>query len=249
MLNKRYDGMDGHIRDIQNNTSTLIQQMEQNVSDQISDLEDELSDIAVAIDPGTSTPSLTEPPLGLASDIANIGDGTVANSIKTIDNKLESSLNGVKFGINSSGEYGYINSLNQIVPFKLGEIEQLVISVWGTNAANISCTYLNIGSNTTSPNGTATYWTTAAKDNYISFSTAKKELTLVAFICMQGSKSYTVTPSITTGGTGTILYEYPDIGACGRAWKINIKNISGTVRINIYTSYSAIGCIGYMILK
>lgn len=227
MLNKRYDGMDGHIQDIKN----------------------EFADCAVAIDPGTSTPSLTEPPLGLASDIANIGDGTLANAVKEVNDNLNDSLNGIKFGIGNNGEYGYINNLNELIPFKLGEVEQLVISVWGTNAANISCTYLNIGSATTSPNGTATYWTSAAKDNYISFTTDKTELDLIAFICMQGSKSYTVTPSITSGGTGTVLYEYPDIGACGRAWKIHVSNISGTVKINIYTSYSAIGCIGYMILK
>lgn len=84
-----------------------------------------------------------------------------------------------------------------------------------------------------------TGWTTARTENYIQFTTDKKSLDITVKLTMQGASNYTITPSV-TGADYVILKEIHATNNPLNVYQSRLTNISGTVKISLTTSYSAV---------
>ena len=82
-------------------------------------------------------------------------------------------------------------------------------------------------------------WTTERTENYIQFTTGKKSLDITIKLTMQGASFYTITPSV-IGADYVILKEIHATDNPLNVYQLRLTNISGTVKISLTTSYSAV---------
>lgn len=177
--------------------------------------------------PPTTDKTLTKS--GVAADAKAVGDSFTANF--TASDGLQ-----FKFGKDGDGNYGYYGADGSLIPFKK-MVTQSVVITRTTLSMSTRQLYSTAGDITNFTGNIG--WTGARTENYIQFTTDKKSLDITVKLTMQGASNYTITPSV-TGADYVILNEIHATNNPLNVYQSRLTNISGTVKISLTTSYSAV---------